>query len=62
MNPEIEKLRRLQETELQIRHYIERIDLLPKQLADLEAKLSGTLKVLESIKQEAAKDASEKPT
>jgi predicted nucleic acid-binding Zn-ribbon protein len=60
MNSEIEKLRRLQETELQIKHYIDRVDLLPKQMADLETKLSVTFKALESIKQESAKTASEK--
>jgi predicted nucleic acid-binding Zn-ribbon protein len=60
MHPEIEKLRKLQETELQIKYYRERIDLLPRQLAELEAKLNGTLQALEANRQKIAKTASDK--
>ena len=60
MHPEIEQLLRLQETELQIKHYTDRIDLLPKQLADLEAKLNGTLQSLEANKQKAAKTVADR--
>lgn len=60
MHPEIEKLLRLQETELQIKHYTDRIELLPKQLANLEAKLNGTLQSFEANKQKIAKAAADK--
>jgi predicted nucleic acid-binding Zn-ribbon protein len=60
MHPEIEKLLRLQEAELQIKHYTDRIDLLPRQLADLEAKLNGTLQSLEANKQKTVKAAADK--
>ena len=60
MHPEIEQLLRLQETELQIKHYTDRIDLLPRQLADLEAKLNGTLQSLEANKQKAAKTVADR--
>jgi predicted nucleic acid-binding Zn-ribbon protein len=54
MHPEVEKLLKLQETDLQVQHYNGRIELLPKQLAALEAKLSGTLQSLEANKQQIA--------
>jgi uncharacterized protein len=60
MHPEIEKLLRLQEAELQIKHYTDRIDLLPRQLADLEAKLNGTLQSLEANKQKTVKAAADR--
>ena len=60
MHPEIEKLLRLQEIELQIRHYADRIELLPKQLAALEVKLNSTLQSLETNKQNIAKAAADK--
>jgi uncharacterized protein len=60
MHPEVEKLLKLQETDLQIEHYNGRIELLPKELAALEDKLSGTRQSLESNKQQIAKVASDK--
>lgn len=60
MHPEVEKLLKLQEADLQIQHYNGRIELLPKQLAALEAKLNGTLESLESNKQQIAKVASDR--
>jgi len=60
MHPEVEKLLKLQETDLQVQHYNGRIELLPKQLAALEAKLSGTLQSLEANKQQIAQTASDK--
>ncbi len=60
MHPEIEKLLRLQETELQIQRFSDRIELLPKLLTQLEAKLKGTLQTQEDAKQKTAKAASEK--
>ena len=60
MHPEVEKLLKLQETDLQVQHYNSRIELLPKQLAALEAKLSGTLQSLEANKQQIAQAASDK--
>lgn len=60
MHPDVEKLIKLQETELQTKYYAERIDLLPKQLADLEAKLNGTLQSLNSNKERLTRIASEK--
>jgi|KBSSwiStaDraftv2_1062776.scaffolds.fasta_scaffold91956_2 predicted nucleic acid-binding Zn-ribbon protein len=60
MHPEIEKLLRLQETELQIKHYSSRVDLLPKQLAALEAKLNTTLQAVEANKQKASKVAADR--
>src|SRR5262245_14195212 len=60
MHPEVEKLLKLQETDLQIEHYNSRIELLPKQLAALEDKLSGTRRSLESNKQQIVKVASDK--
>lgn len=60
MHPEIEKLLRLQETELQIQRLAERIELLPKHLSELEAKLNGTLQSLEASKQKIARTASDK--
>jgi len=60
MHPEVEKLLRLQKTELQIKHYTERIELLPKRLSEVEAKLSDTLKSLNSAKDRLSKLALEK--
>jgi predicted nucleic acid-binding Zn-ribbon protein len=60
MHPEVEKLLKLQETDLQVQHYNGRIELLPKQLAALEAKLNGTLQTLEANKQQIARTASER--
>jgi predicted nucleic acid-binding Zn-ribbon protein len=60
MHPEVEKLLKLQETDQQVQHYSGRIELLPKQLAALEAKLNGTLESLESNKHQIAKVASER--
>jgi predicted nucleic acid-binding Zn-ribbon protein len=60
MHPEIEKLLKLQETELQIQRCNERIELLPKHLADSEAKLDETLRSLEANKHHIAKVASDK--
>ena len=60
MHPEVKKLLKLQETDLQVQHYNGRIELLPKQLAALEAKLSGTLQSLEANKQQIAQAASDK--
>ncbi|MCI0419387.1 MAG: C4-type zinc ribbon domain-containing protein [Acidobacteria bacterium] len=60
MHPEVEKLLKLQETDLQVQYYSGRIELLPKQLAELEAKLNGTLQSLESNKQKIVKAASDK--
>jgi hypothetical protein len=60
MHPELEKLLRLQETEQQIKHYVDRIELLPKQLADLEAKLNGTKQSLEAVRQRIVEAAAQK--
>ena len=60
MHPDLEKLVRLQEVELEIRNYNERIDLLPKQLAALETKLQNTLQRQQSLKEHFTKLASEK--
>jgi len=60
MHPEVEKLLKLQETDLQVHHYTGRIELLPKQLAALETKLGGTLQSLESNQQQIAKAALDK--
>ena len=59
MHPEVEKLLKLQEIDLQVQHYNGRIELLPKQLAALESKLNGTLESLESNRQQVAKAASD---
>ena len=60
MHPEVEKLLKLQETDLQVQHYNGRIELLPKQLAALEAKLNSTLQALEANKQQIAQAASDR--
>jgi len=48
MHPDLEKLIQLQEIELQIKDYTERIEFLPKHLAALEEKLSATTQSLSS--------------
>jgi predicted nucleic acid-binding Zn-ribbon protein len=60
MHPDIEKLIRLQDVEVEIRHYQDCIELLPRQLAALEEKLHATLQAQQSQKEQLAKIASEK--
>ena len=60
MHPEVEKLLRLQKTDLQIRHYTERVELLPKRLSELENKLKDTLRSLNNAKDRISKMALEK--
>ena len=60
MHPEVEKLLRLQNTELQIRHYTERVELLPKRLSELETKLNDALKAVNNVKDRISKMALEK--
>jgi predicted nucleic acid-binding Zn-ribbon protein len=60
MHPEVEKLLRLQNTELQIRHYTERVALLPKRLSDLESKLNDVHKSLNNAKDRISKMALER--
>lgn len=60
MHPEVEKLLRLQNTELQIRHYTVRVELLPKRLSELEAKLNDALNSLNNAKDRISKMALEK--
>ena len=60
MHPDLERLIRLQDTELRIKHYLERIEQLPIRMAELESKLNGTQQQLNSNKDRLAKLASEK--
>jgi uncharacterized protein len=60
MHPDLERLIRLQESELLIKHYTERIEQLPLKMAELEAKLDGTQQQLKSNKDRLVKLASEK--
>lgn len=60
MHPDIEKLIRLQDVEIEIRRHQDRIELLPRQLATLEEKLRATVQSQQSHKNELAKIASEK--
>ncbi len=60
MHPEVEKLLRLQNTELQIKHYTERVECLPKRLSELETKLNEALKAVNSVKDRISKMALEK--
>ncbi len=60
MHPDLEKLIRLQETELQIKSCQEQIEELPKQLAALEVTLNGTLNSLDAIKRKLVTIASDK--
>jgi hypothetical protein len=60
MHPDLERLIRLQETELLIKHFVERIEQLPVKMAELEGKLDGTQQQLKSNKDRLAKLASEK--
>jgi predicted nucleic acid-binding Zn-ribbon protein len=60
MHPDLEKLIQLQETERQIRYYLERIELLPKKLADLGEKLDNTLRSLKSNQDRLSKLALDK--
>jgi uncharacterized protein len=55
MHPDLEKLIRLQDTEIQIRYYLERIEILPRKLADLEEKLDNTLQALKSNRDRLSK-------
>jgi predicted nucleic acid-binding Zn-ribbon protein len=60
MRPEIEKLIRLQDVDLEIRRYQNRIELLPRELAVLEEKLRATLQTQDNHKDLGGKLASEK--
>jgi predicted nucleic acid-binding Zn-ribbon protein len=60
MHPDIEKLIRLQDVEVEIRLYQECIERLPRQLAALEEKLQATLQTQQSHKDQLARIASEK--
>jgi predicted nucleic acid-binding Zn-ribbon protein len=60
MHPDLEKLIQLQEVELQIKDYSDRIELLPKQLAVLEEKLSATTRSLSSYQERFSRLAPEK--
>jgi len=60
MHPDLEKLIQLQEVELQIRDYAEKIELLPKHLAALEGKLSATSRSLDSSQDRLSKLTLEK--
>ncbi len=60
MHPEIANLLKLQETELEIQRLNNRIELLPRQLAELEAKLNSTLQALETNKQGIAQTVLDK--
>lgn len=50
MHPDLERLIRLQALEFEIRNYSDRIESLPKKIAELESKLGGTRKSLETGK------------
>jgi len=60
MHPDLERLIRLQDTELQIKYYVERIEQLPAKMAELESKLNGTQQQLNSYKDRLTKLASER--
>ena len=60
MHPDLEKLIQLQEAELQIKNYSDRIEQLPGHLAALEEKLSGALQSLSRSQERLAKLALEK--
>ncbi len=60
MHPDLEKLIQLQEVELQIKDYTEKIEFLPKHLAGLEEKLSATTQSLSSAQDRLSKLALEK--
>src|SRR5262245_8934973 len=60
MHPDLEKLIQLQEVELQIKTYTDRIELLPKHLAELEQKLNTTTQLLSSGQERLSKLALEK--
>jgi predicted nucleic acid-binding Zn-ribbon protein len=60
MHPEVEKLLRLQNTELEIKHYMECIERLPKRLSELDAKLNEALNSFNSAKERISKMALEK--
>jgi hypothetical protein len=60
MHPDLETLIQLQEVELQIKDYTDRIELLPKHLAGLEGTLSATIQSLSSSQDRLGKLALEK--
>jgi predicted nucleic acid-binding Zn-ribbon protein len=60
MHPDLEKLIQLQQTEVQIKNYSDRIEQLPKHLAALEEKLGGTLQSLNGSQNRLTKLALEK--
>jgi uncharacterized protein len=60
MHADLEKLIQLQEVESQIKDYTDRIELLPKHLAELEQKLSATTKSLSSSQDRLSKLTLEK--
>jgi len=60
MHADLEKLIQLQQIELQIKDYSDRIELLPKNLAALEQKLSATVQSLNSSQDRIGKLALEK--
>jgi predicted nucleic acid-binding Zn-ribbon protein len=60
MHPDLEKLIQLQEVELQIKTYTDRIELLPKHLAELEQKLNTTTQSLSSGQERLSKLTLEK--
>ncbi len=60
MLPDLERLIRLQEVELQIKYLTDRIELLPRKMEELESKLNVTLQHLKAGKDRLIKLASEK--
>ncbi len=60
MHADLEKLIQLQQIELQIKDYSDRIELLPKNLAALEQKLSATVQSLNSSQDRMSRLALEK--
>ena len=60
MHPEVEKLLRLQKAELQIKYYTERVEMLPRRLSELEAKVNDALQSLNNAKDRISKIALEK--
>jgi predicted nucleic acid-binding Zn-ribbon protein len=60
MHPDLQRLIRLQEIELQIKYCTEQIEQLPRKMEELESKLNGTLQRLRSSKDRQTKLASEK--
>jgi uncharacterized protein len=60
MHADLEKLIQLQQIELQIKDYSDRIELLPKHLAALEQKLNATVQSLSSSQDRISRLALEK--